>query len=41
MCHIRGSMSVRLRQQGHMVQSDNDNFQVDLTFQVCENHKSK
>jgi hypothetical protein len=35
------TMSARLRQQGHVAQSDNDKCQVDLAFQVRENHKSE
>jgi hypothetical protein len=35
------TMSARLRQQGHMAQSDNDKCQVDSTFQVRANHKSE
>jgi hypothetical protein len=31
----------RPRQQGHMVQLDNDKCQVELAFQVRANHESK
>jgi hypothetical protein len=41
MCHMRRSTSAKLRQQGHMVQSDNDKCQVDSTFQVRANHESE